>query len=80
MTLLLVGSVNLVMILDAGFWILDFKAEYPYFIPAKDGIFDQHRVSSIQHRFASPAAYVSHRLVGLRRSFTILLLETRRKK
>ena len=27
-------------ILDAGFWILDFKGSHPYFIPAKDGIFD----------------------------------------
>jgi hypothetical protein len=32
------------VILDTGFWILD-----------KDGFFDQHPASSIQHRFASPA-------------------------
>jgi hypothetical protein len=29
------------------------KVEEKLFIPAKDGIFDQHRASSNQHRFAS---------------------------
>ena len=37
--------------LDAGFWMLVFKkGNYPYLIPAKDGIFDQHQVSSIQYQ------------------------------
>ncbi len=37
--------------LDAGFWMLVFKkGNYPYLIPAKDGIFDQHQASSIQYQ------------------------------
>jgi len=31
--------------LVSGYWIVN--GSYPYFIPAKDGIFDQHQVSSI---------------------------------
>jgi hypothetical protein len=42
---------------DAGFWIFIRLEDwiligcYPYFIPAQDGIFDQHRASSVQYRF-----------------------------
>ena len=57
--------------LVSGYWIL--KGNYPYFILAKDGIFDPHQVSSSLHRFASPTVYVAHQLVGLRRSFAILM-------
>jgi hypothetical protein len=31
--------------LVSGYWIVN--GSYPYFIPAKDGIFDQHQVASI---------------------------------
>jgi len=47
---------------------------FSFIIPAKDGIFDQHQVSNIQHRFACPPVYVSHRFVGLSRSFAMQLL------
>ena len=69
------------MILDAGFLMLDFQ-KILFYYNAKDGIFDQHprqigicaalqQASSIKYRFAYPPVYVSHRLVGLRRSFAI---------
>jgi hypothetical protein len=56
--------------LDTGFWII--KGFY-FIIPAKDGIFYQHQTSGIQHRFASPPVYVSHRPVGLGQSFAIYI-------
>jgi len=34
--------------LVSGYWIL--KGSYPYFITAKDGIYDQYQVSSIQYQ------------------------------
>ena len=57
--------------LVSGYWIF---IGFSFIISAKDGIFDQHQASRIQHRFASPPVYVSHRLVGLRRSFAISYL------
>jgi hypothetical protein len=58
--------------LDAGFWILDFK-KILFNYPPKDEIFDQHQASGIQHRFASTPEYVSQWPVGLKPNFALLL-------
>jgi len=44
--------------LDAGFWILGFDGNQSYFIPAKDGIFDQNQASSIKYRLVKWYKYL----------------------